>query len=127
MQIDIRSGSGLALSDKVRAYVEYRMFAAASRFEGDGASVSVRLDQVGAPSRARFKCVATVDLGPGGAGVVSASAKRLHAAVDRAAEKLSSSVERRLAGGREGANGSRGRSRVERADPARAGGKENEL
>jgi ribosome-associated translation inhibitor RaiA len=96
MQIDIHAGGGIDLKGKGRAYVEYRMFSAASRFERNGMRVSVWLDETGSPARARYRCMAAVDLGAERRVRVSASADRLHAAVDRAAERLSASVERRM-------------------------------
>jgi ribosome-associated translation inhibitor RaiA len=96
MRIQIQAGDGMELKDEGRAYVEYRIFSAASRFETSGTRVQVRLDEAGSPARARYRCVATVDLHAQGRVRVSASADRLHAAVDRAAERLSASVERRL-------------------------------
>lgn len=86
MQIEVQAGDGIDLTDQCRAYVEYRMFSAARRFDGEGARVSVRLEEAG--SRAGYRCVATADRGAKPQVRVSASATRLHAAVDRAAERL---------------------------------------
>ena len=97
MQIDIHAGDGIDLKGKGRAYVEYRMFSAAGRFEGNGVRVGVWLDEIGSPVRARYRCMATVDLSAERRVRVSASADRLHAAVDRAAARLSASVERCMA------------------------------
>lgn len=123
MQIEVNAGDGIDLSDQCRAYVEYRMFSAASRFESNGARVSVRLEDVGSPARARYRCVATVDLSAQGRVRVSASANRIHAAVDRAAERLSGGVERHIAS----ASGSSSESsqRVP-SRPDRPAGKETE-
>lgn len=96
MQIEIQ-GVGLDVSDALRAYVEYRMFSAASRFDGHDARLSVRLEPAGLDARARYRCVASMERGPARALRVSASSDLLHAAVDRAAERLSRSAERRLA------------------------------
>jgi ribosome-associated translation inhibitor RaiA len=110
MQINIQ-GVGLDVSERVRAYVEYRMFAAASRFDGSDARLSVRLnvrlEPGGLSARARYRCVATMDLGPARSVRVSASSDLLHAAVDRAAERLSRSAARRLAAATTGAERSR--------------------
>ena len=96
MQIDIHA-IGIDLDERARAYIEYRMFSAARQFEINGAEVSVLLEE-DIRARARFRCLATVML-PDGRVRVSGAADRLHAAVDRAADRLSQSVERRLAGG----------------------------
>jgi ribosome-associated translation inhibitor RaiA len=96
MQIEIQ-GVGLELSDPLRAYVEYRMFSAASRFDGRDGRLSVRLEPAGIDARARYRCVASMDLRPARPLRVSASSDLLHAAVDRAAERLSRSAERRMA------------------------------
>lgn len=95
MQIQIQ-GVGVDVSERLRAYVEYRMFAAASRFNGSGSRLSVRLEPAGLNARARYRCVASMDLRPARSVRVSASSDLLHAAVDRAAERLSRSAERRL-------------------------------
>lgn len=97
MQIEVHAGDRIDLTDQCRAYVEYRMFAAASRFEGNGARVSVRLEEAGSAARARYRCVATLDLSTEGRVRASASANRIHAAVDRAAERLAGGVARRIA------------------------------
>jgi ribosomal subunit interface protein len=106
MQINIR-GVGVDVSERVRAYVEYRMFAAASRFDERDARLNVRLEPAALGARARYRCVATVDLGRVRSVRASASSDLLHAAVDRAAKRLSRSADRRLAGVATGAERSR--------------------
>jgi ribosomal subunit interface protein len=96
MQIHIQ-GAGLDVSDRLRAYVEYRMFAAASRFDGRDARLNVRLEPAARGARARYRCLATMDLSPERSVRASASSDLLHAAVDRAAERLSQRAERRVA------------------------------
>jgi ribosome-associated translation inhibitor RaiA len=88
MQIEVQAGEGIDLTDQCRAYVEYRMFSAASRFDGEAVRVSVRLAESGSRARASYRCVATADRSTKRPVRVSASATRLHAAVDRAAERL---------------------------------------
>jgi ribosomal subunit interface protein len=107
MQINIQA-VGLDVSDRLRAYVEYRMFAAASRFDGRYARLNVRLEPARLGARARYRCLATLDLGPARSVRVSASSDLLHAAVDRAAERLSRSAVRRLAATADGAERSMG-------------------
>lgn len=102
MQIDIHA-VGVELDDQSRAYVEYRMFSAARRFESNGAQVVVLLEEDASRARARYRCVATMGLGSEGRVRVSAGADRLHAAVDRAADRLSDTVERHLASASSGA------------------------
>jgi ribosome-associated translation inhibitor RaiA len=126
MQIDIQT-VGIDLADQCRAYVEYRMFSALSRFDADATQVNVRLEQTGSRVGAKYLCVASVvDVRPEGRVRVSATAGRLHAAVDRAAERLSASVERRLAAAGGRASGRRDGSRPGAADPGQAAGEERE-
>ncbi len=96
MQIDIESA--LNLTDECRAYVEYRIFSAASRFEGIGARVQVLLQDADRSARAAVRCVATMTVEEGRRVRVSASASRVQAAVDRAAQRLSDRLERQFVG-----------------------------
>jgi ribosome-associated translation inhibitor RaiA len=88
LQIEVQAGDGIDLTDQCRAYVEYRMFSAARRFDSEAVRVRVRLEESGSPARASYRCVATADRSTKRPVRVSASATRLHAAVDRAAERL---------------------------------------
>lgn len=124
MQIVVHAADGIDLTGQCRAYVEYRMFSAARRLDGDSTRVSVRLEETGPPARARYRCVATADLSARRRVRVSASATRLHAAVDRAAERLSGGAERRLAGGSGRVNGSR--ELAARVRPSGPGGAQGE-
>lgn len=126
MQIEVHAADRIDLTDQCRAYVEYRMFSAASRFEGNGTRVSVRLEEAASAARARYRCVATLDLGTEGRVRVSASANRIHAAVDRAAERLAGGVERRIASASGSSSGNpRGSGPVPSRPDGRAG-KESE-
>ena len=80
---------------RVRAYVEYRMFSAISRFGSRCAQLDVRLDS----TQPGIWCALTLDLKPAGRVRVRATADRLYAAIDRSAERLLRSLERRLRAG----------------------------
>jgi ribosome-associated translation inhibitor RaiA len=126
MQIEVHAGDRIDLTDQCRAYVEYRMFSAASRFEGNGARVSVRLEDAGSAARARYRCVATLDLSAERRVRVSASASRIHAAVDRAAERLAGGAERRMASASESSTGNSESGEPVPSRPDRRAGKETE-
>lgn len=88
MQIAI-NGQRLSLTTQVRAYVEYRMFSATSRFGRACERLSVTLEQREAPrTGAQYRCSAVLDLMPVGQIRVSAASDRLYAAIDEAAERL---------------------------------------
>ena len=88
------------IAPQVRAYIEYRMFSAIGRFGRRCERLSVRLDSTDVG--ARHRCSLALDLKPAGKVRVRGSADHLYAAVDRAAQRLSSRVEHRLrAGSRE--------------------------
>ena len=93
---------------QARAYAEYRMFSAVSRFGGQCERLRVYIED-GRPLRdgAQYGCAAVLDLSPEGKVRVRASARRLYAAIDRAAESLSRHLERRLS---QGASNERSRS-----------------
>ena len=84
------------------------MFSAISRFGGRCTRLRVYIEG-GSPMRdgAQYGCAAVLDLSPAGQVRVSASAGRLYAAIDRAAESLSRHLERRLS---QGASNERSRS-----------------
>ena len=77
---------------QVRAYVEYRMFSAISRFGSRCGRLHVRLDS----TQSRTGCALTLDLQPAGRVRVRATADHLYAAIDRSAERLLRSLERHL-------------------------------
>ena len=77
----------------VRAYVEYRMFSAISRF---GASC-IRLDvRLGSTEVGTQFCAVVLELEPTGRVRVRVTADHLYAAVDQSADRLARGVERRL-------------------------------
>ena len=104
---------GLRADGQVRAYVEYRMFSAISRFGQRCARLSVRLEACESTHAAiRYRCTVALDLTPAARVRVRATADRPYAAVDQAAERLSRRAERLL--GNESKPGDR-----RRTNPAR--------
>jgi ribosomal subunit interface protein len=118
MNIAVHAES-LQFGDQVRAYVEYRMFSAISRFGRGCMRVSVWLEEAESAHLRQYRCAAILHLTPSGRVRVSATADRPYAAVDQSAERLSRAVERRLMdatfgqGYRRGGLSSRGLSRRE--------------
>lgn len=96
---------GLTFTAQIRAYVEYRMFSAISRFGGRCVSLSVSLEE----SESQYRCAAILYLTPSGRVRVSAAANRPYAAVDQSAERLSRAVARRLKQGSFAPGSRRGR------------------
>jgi hypothetical protein len=90
VEITIRA-SGFELSDQGRAYAEYRVFTAVSRFGGRGARLDIRLEAC-AP-RPGFLCVAALHLDDGNRVLVRATGDPLSAAVDRGAARLARAAE----------------------------------
>lgn len=87
-----------AAGTQARAYAEYRMFSAVSRFGTRCSRLNVYLEEAGGErDGAQYGCAAVLDLLPAGQVRVRASAGHLYAAIDRAAESLSRGVEKRLA------------------------------
>ena len=88
---------GIEVDDQVRAYVEYRMFSAVSRFGRQCVRLNVHLEESDAtPVGTRYGCAVALQLSPPGRVRVRATADRLYAAVDESAERLSRGVQRRL-------------------------------
>ena len=98
MEITTRA-VGFVLSDQGRAYVEYRMFSAISRFGGRNARLGVRLEARGVG--VGFRCVADLSLDAATHVQVRARADRLYAAIDRGAERLARAVKHRFSEPRE--------------------------
>ena len=93
MQIAIHA-LNLSLTSQIRAYVEYRMFSATSRFGPVCQLLRITLDERDViRTGARYRCDAVLDLLPAGSIRVSATSDRLYAAIDEAAERLSRSGE----------------------------------
>jgi ribosomal subunit interface protein len=91
---------GVAVDDQLRAYIEYRMFSAISRFGRRCLRVGVHLEESEATQAGtRYRCAVALQLNPLGRVRVRATADRLYAAVDESAERLSRRVERRLGAG----------------------------
>jgi ribosomal subunit interface protein len=88
---------GVELPDQVRAYIEYRIFSAISRFGRRCVRVSVRLEECDVTQvRTRYRCAVALHLTPFGQVRVRATADGLYAVVDESAERLSRGAERRL-------------------------------
>jgi len=105
---------GFVLTEQGRAYVEYRMFSAISRYGARNARLAVRLEARGLD--VGFRCLADLQLDGTTHVQVRATADRLYAAIDRAAQRLARAVEHRLYGQRENVTNGR-----ELAVPARIG------
>jgi ribosomal subunit interface protein len=86
-----------SLATQVRAYVEYRMFSATSRFGRVCERLRIRLVECEATrTGSRYRCSAVLDLAPAGRIRVRAAGERLYEAIDEAAERLARGVKRRL-------------------------------
>jgi ribosome-associated translation inhibitor RaiA len=96
MEIDIR-GAGLDVGDRLRAYVEYRMFSLARRFAPGEARLHVRIEPACRRGRPRYRCVAGIAMRRARSVQVTATSDLLHSAVDRAAEQLSRRAQQRIA------------------------------
>jgi ribosomal subunit interface protein len=116
MQIAVHDADARIVTG-LRAYSEYRMFAAVSRFSRNCARIDVRLSER-QTAREPYVCAVVLEMKPSGLVRVRATGDRPYLAIDRAAERLSSGVERELGAG------SRARS-VGRADriPPKAEGR----
>src|SRR5437899_1098522 len=95
MQMTVRSESSTIVR-QARAYAEYRMFAAVGRFRGPEDRLSVQLDCTANVRGRQYRCEVTLRLNRVGRIRAQASADRLFAAIDRAAERLADRVALRL-------------------------------
>jgi ribosome-associated translation inhibitor RaiA len=77
------TGNGLAISNQLRAYAEYRFFASTARYASGVAVVQMTLRQDGD----ECFCTAVIDLAPSGVLTVQARAPHPNAAIDRVAER----------------------------------------
>lgn len=94
MQIAVHDADARNVTD-LRAYSEYRMFAAVSRFSSSCARIDVRLSER-QTAREPYVCTVVLEMRPSGQVRVRATGDRPYLAIDRAAERLSSGVEREL-------------------------------
>jgi ribosome-associated translation inhibitor RaiA len=92
MRIDIQPG--FEITPQCRTYAEYRFFAAVSRFDGARDDVHVALQE--RDSGRSYRCTAAVSFAGLGQLHATATADRLPAAIDLAASRLGSSIQRRL-------------------------------
>jgi hypothetical protein len=86
--------TGAEFSLEARAYLEFRLFSALSRFGTDVFAVRIRLRDhaaVGAPPC--IQCRVHVLLRPDSEAVVEASANRLYAAIDQGANAAEAAVD----------------------------------
>ncbi len=120
MQIAIHAVK-LSLTTQVRAYVEYRMFSAISRFGRACERLSVTLDQREAiQSGAQYRCSAVLDLIPVSHIRVSATSDRWYSAIDEAAERLARGGDHHFVTKRRGGGAATARPVTEGAGPATA-------
>ena len=94
MQMIVRS-EGSTIVRQARAYAEYRMFAAVGKFGSPEDRLTVQLDCSGEMGR-QYRCEVTLNLNRVGRIRAQASAERLFAAIDRAAQRLADRVALRL-------------------------------
>jgi ribosome-associated translation inhibitor RaiA len=97
MQIAVHDADARNVTD-LRAYAEYRMFAAVTRFSRSCARIDVRLSER-QTAREPYVCDVVLEMKPSGRVQVRATGERPYLAIDRAAERLSSGVERELGAG----------------------------
>ena len=89
------SGIDTTIADQKRAYAEYRVFRAIAPYEPQVGAVDVVVRQEVA-ARRQFICTVTVDLG--GPGHIKTQARAMHpgAAIDRAADRTTWLIGRRI-------------------------------
>ena len=92
--MDIAINAHEPVDPQVRAYIEYRMFSAVSRFCRRCVRLRVRL--VSTRVGNQHCCTVALDVKPTGQVRARATANHLYAAVDQSAERLSRAVQRRL-------------------------------
>lgn len=121
MQIAV-DAENFILTTQVRAYVEYRMFSAISRFGAACARLGITLDEREVfRTGARYRCSAVLDLTPRGQIRISATSDRLYAAIDEAAERLARGGDHHfLARGRLGHGKAIAQAAIEAVSPAPA-------
>jgi ribosomal subunit interface protein len=95
MQMTVRSESSTIVG-QARAYAEYRMFAAVGRFRSPEGRLSVHLDYTANVRVRQYRCEVTLTRNRVGRIRAQASADRLFAAIDKAAERLADRVALRL-------------------------------
>lgn len=87
------SGTNMPVTEGTRTYAEYRFFKSVVRHWALVRSVHVTLSMVS--EFAQFQCAATIDLGPSGYVKIRARGRHATAAIDRAAERTASFLDRR--------------------------------
>jgi ribosomal subunit interface protein len=117
MQIAVHDADARSVAH-LRAYSEYRMFAAVSRFSRSCARIDVRLSER-RTAREPYVCTVVLEMKPSGRVRARATGDRPYLAIDRAAERLSSGVERELGAGRDA--GAAGRTDLIAAESGREG------
>lgn len=96
MRVEL-SVKGVKGEETLKEYVERRMHFVLSRFGSELLRVAIRLTKTALPQEAGQKrCQVAIKLLSGGSVSVEATHADLFAAIDRAAERASRSVERRL-------------------------------
>lgn len=87
------TGKDVIITDQLRTYVEYRLFTSVTPYQALIRAISVTLGQ-NRGNGGRFLCVVAVDLGPGEQIKIRASGAHPNAAIDRAAQRTSSRLNR---------------------------------
>jgi len=85
------TGNGLAISNQLRAYAEYRFFTSTARYASGVVVVQMTMRQDGDV----YFCAAVIDLAPSGALTIQARAPHPNAAIDRVAERAARLLSRR--------------------------------
>lgn len=92
------SSQDVALDDRTRAYVEYRIFSSLAPQAREIDRVAVMLaEQPSGQNASEMECDVTVHLAGGGSVHAKARAPRAYAAVDRAALRIEVAMNRRAA------------------------------
>jgi ribosome-associated translation inhibitor RaiA len=89
------SGAHVPVTDRLRAYAEYRLFTSVARHHAivHGADVLVRRRTA---RHSQFVCTMVLDLGPAGRVKTQARGRHPEAAIDRAAERAAWLLDRRV-------------------------------
>jgi len=96
--VDMRirlTGEDVVITDQLQTYVEYRFFISVARYQALIRGLHVSLWHNPGDAR-RFLCVVTLDLERGEHIKIRASGVHLNAAIDRAADRTSLRLSRRI-------------------------------
>jgi putative sigma-54 modulation protein len=94
MRLEIRS-QGFVLTEAIRAYIRRRMEFAVDRFAGRIPSLSVRIADLNGPRGSQKKrCMVELTLVPVGKVVIDEKGSDVYALVDKASDRLGTSIGR---------------------------------